>query len=268
MGSEHNDRERDGVRRRKRSRRPTAIAVVLGLVVGAATFGGMAAATHDANTVHACVNDTNGVTRIVDGPDDCKNQETPTEWNVEGPEGPAGPQGEAGTEGPEGQQGPAGPAGDPGPQPATQWLSYWKFFSFGTANRGTFSEVVLVNPADAYSTLEPNAEIRIVSYEGPCGPGSTIGVDQTVDLPPGGVDAVSVHDDDDGTLIGCVFVDSSEPIFVQGSIRNYFSTHHDEETESNLRPAGRQESRHYVEFYPVDWPFFGLPTDDPPVVTD
>ncbi len=60
------------------------------------------------NPIQACYNDTNGGLRRVNSPADCKNHETPINWNIAGP---AGPQGPAGAPGPTGPQGPAGPAG-------------------------------------------------------------------------------------------------------------------------------------------------------------
>ena len=79
-------------------------------------------------TIHACVGNHTGPTRIVDGADDCRRNETPLSWNEQGPagpqggagpEGPQGPQGDPGTEGqagPAGSAGPIGPGGSEGPQ--------------------------------------------------------------------------------------------------------------------------------------------------------
>ncbi len=65
-------------------------------------------------TIHACVNSTNGNTRIVDGADDCRRNETQLYWNVAGqtgPQGEPGPQGPIGLTGPMGHVGPAGQDG-------------------------------------------------------------------------------------------------------------------------------------------------------------
>ncbi len=61
--------------------------------------------------IHACVNATNGNTRIVSDTDVCRASEQPTSWNQAGPQGPKG---DPGVQGPAGAQGPAGPAGASG----------------------------------------------------------------------------------------------------------------------------------------------------------
>jgi hypothetical protein len=53
--------------------------------------------------IHACVNNSSGAINIVGADDDCRANESPLDWNSEGPEGPQGP------EGPEGPEGPVGP---------------------------------------------------------------------------------------------------------------------------------------------------------------
>ncbi len=66
----------------------------------------------------ACA-DRQGDVRIVDSHDDCRRNETPVRWNVQGPEGPrgaVGPQGPQGPSGPQGERGAAGPQGEQGPQ--------------------------------------------------------------------------------------------------------------------------------------------------------
>ncbi|MGI9643142.1 MAG: hypothetical protein ACR2N9_10190 [Acidimicrobiia bacterium] len=60
-----------------------------------------ALATHDANTIHGCVNDRSGVLRVVADPGDCRRSESALDWNV---------QGVAGQDGADGAQGPAGAA--------------------------------------------------------------------------------------------------------------------------------------------------------------
>lgn len=68
--------------------------------VSGASIGGGAVWAFDNDTIHACVNPA-GMPRIVDGPTDCKNTETPLIWNTtvaESPtsgQGPAGPQGDS-----------------------------------------------------------------------------------------------------------------------------------------------------------------------------
>lgn len=73
--------------------------VAIGVLVGAVSYGGIAAAVHDTNTIHACADNSTGALRLVKGAEDCRKHETALEWNVEGPQGP---------------QGPAGPQGEPG----------------------------------------------------------------------------------------------------------------------------------------------------------
>ena len=98
------------------------------LVVGAAAFAlvtGTAFATiPNDGVIHACYKG-DGQLRVIDASvENCKNSETPLDWNAQGvkgdpgPQGPAGPEGPAGPAGPEGPagpQGPEGPAGPPGP---------------------------------------------------------------------------------------------------------------------------------------------------------
>jgi hypothetical protein len=85
------------------------------LVVTVSLGGGMALADHDTNTIHACAKTGTGTLRVVASADECKSNETPVQWTVEGPQGPQGPQGPVGPEGPAGPQGPQGPQGVPGP---------------------------------------------------------------------------------------------------------------------------------------------------------
>lgn len=61
-------------------------ALLAGLVVG----GIAVAQPEEPETIQACKL-VNGFVRVVDSADDCKVNETPLEWDVEGPPGPAGP---------------------------------------------------------------------------------------------------------------------------------------------------------------------------------
>lgn len=68
--------------------------------------------------IHACVQKSTGLTRIVRPGQSCRHHEQLVVWNVSGPQGPigpAGPQGLQGVEGPQGPMGPEGPQGPPGP---------------------------------------------------------------------------------------------------------------------------------------------------------
>lgn len=70
------------------------------VALGAATLAG--AHGGDPSKVHACVKSPNGDVRIVAPAATCGGNETPLDWNIQGPAGPAGPQG------PKGDPGPAG----------------------------------------------------------------------------------------------------------------------------------------------------------------
>ena len=50
----------------------------------------------------------NGQLRVVGASGDCRKNESPIDWNREGPQGPQGPAGPAGPTGPEGRPGPSG----------------------------------------------------------------------------------------------------------------------------------------------------------------
>lgn len=69
----------------------------------------------------ACMN-KEGNLRVVEALENCKNNETPLYWNIQGgqgepgPQGPAGPQGAEGDAGPAGSQGAQGEQGPEGPQ--------------------------------------------------------------------------------------------------------------------------------------------------------
>jgi hypothetical protein len=107
----------------KRSLSPRSAMAVVFAVALVAT-GGVVYASHDANTVHACRNNANGLLRMVDGPSACGPNETAATWNVIGPQGPPGIQGPAGPqgpEGPEGDPGPPGPQGAQGPAGISGW---------------------------------------------------------------------------------------------------------------------------------------------------
>ncbi len=83
----------------------------------AATIGWAAAASSDVGAdgiVHACVNASSGVVRIVDAGTACGNQWLAVTWNQTGPQGAAGPPGHDGAPGPQGPVGPGGPAGADG----------------------------------------------------------------------------------------------------------------------------------------------------------
>jgi len=92
----------------------------------ALTVAGLVTWAHggDPTLVHACVNNSNGVVRIVSPNLSCQPNETARHWAIEGPAGPRGPAGPVGPIGPQsipglpgepGAQGPPGPTGPEGP---------------------------------------------------------------------------------------------------------------------------------------------------------
>lgn len=85
--------------------------VLLALVV-VALVGAALASAQGGEVYDACVNNSSGTIFMVDGPEDCTNNETYVNWSQIGPQGPQGPEGPVG---PQGEQGPAGPEGPEGP---------------------------------------------------------------------------------------------------------------------------------------------------------
>ena len=85
------------------------LAIAAAFVAGTLTTASIVTAEND--VIIACVhNNSNGNNvRIVDSPDDCRNNETPVQWNTQGPPGPPGADGQDGAQGPQGEQGPPGP---------------------------------------------------------------------------------------------------------------------------------------------------------------
>jgi len=72
--------------------------------------------THaQSGVIHACVNRTNGLTRIVGSGDECRGPEIAVSWNVVGPGGTTGATGATGPTGPTGATGATGPTGNVGP---------------------------------------------------------------------------------------------------------------------------------------------------------
>jgi YVTN family beta-propeller protein len=71
------------------------------------------------DTINACY-DTKGQLRRVNSPAECKSNETPVAWDIQGPKGDKGDPGPPGPQGPAGTQGPQGDKvdkGDPGEAP-------------------------------------------------------------------------------------------------------------------------------------------------------
>src|SRR5918996_831656 len=95
---------------------PLFRATALALVAITALWGGTVLASHDTNTIHACVRDKKGTLRLVSSADECDAKESPVSWNVVGPQGEKGDQGDQGPQGEKGDQGDQGPQGEKGDQ--------------------------------------------------------------------------------------------------------------------------------------------------------
>ena len=65
----------------------------------------------DATLVHACIDNSTRIVRIVDPNDDCQRHETAQHWSIQGPAGPVGPQGLQGVPGAHGAPGAPGAPG-------------------------------------------------------------------------------------------------------------------------------------------------------------
>lgn len=133
-------------------RRLYALSIAM-FVLGAVLTGGAVWASDAA--IHACVNPA-GKPRIVDGPNQCKKNETALDWGsggqsgqpgpmgpqgqegAMGPAGPMGPEGPAGPMGPEGPQGPPGPAGDGSGGTA---MTFYRLYTSAEANPDAFPRV-------------------------------------------------------------------------------------------------------------------------------
>ena len=124
-------------------RRPRALLLVGGAAIAASAAVAYAAIPSASGVINACYRDNgndSGQVRIVDGADDCRNNEKHISWNQVGPQGPKGdkgdkgdtgatgatgatgpqgPQGERGPQGLQGETGPQGPQGERGPQGET-----------------------------------------------------------------------------------------------------------------------------------------------------
>lgn len=64
----------------------------------------------DSSIIHACVQQSSELVRIVGANDVCRIDETAVDWTIVGPQGAQGPQGGTGPQGPQGPSGPPGPA--------------------------------------------------------------------------------------------------------------------------------------------------------------
>jgi len=104
--------------RRMRRRLLHGAAVAGAVTISAAGIAGAAIPTN--NTIDACYTKSGGNLRVIDSSaSQCKQNEAPLAWNVQGPKGDQGEVGPAGPTGPEGPSGPAGATGQAGPQGLT-----------------------------------------------------------------------------------------------------------------------------------------------------
>lgn|SRR5574337_1489238 len=72
----------------------------------------------DATLVHACINNSTRIVRILSPNDNCQSHETAQHWSIQGPAGPVGPQG------PQWVSGAPGALGTPGAPGATVCLMH------------------------------------------------------------------------------------------------------------------------------------------------
>ncbi len=88
---------------------------VIGVLIAAVLVVGIGFAQGTDEVIHACVNPEQQI-RIVEPPEDCRDEETNLDWNIEGLQGPPGEDGQDGEDGEDGQDGEDGEKGDLGPQ--------------------------------------------------------------------------------------------------------------------------------------------------------
>jgi Collagen triple helix repeat (20 copies) len=94
-----------------------------GMMLGAATIAVASPDTSAQGVIHACVKTVGDSPnlRVVSEAGDCKKNERPLDWNLQGPAGergalgPQGIDGAQGVPGPQGERGPQGPQGPSGP---------------------------------------------------------------------------------------------------------------------------------------------------------
>jgi len=92
------------------------LAIAVAFVASSIITGTVVTAQND--IIIACVNNKSQGKdlRIVDSADDCRNNETPLEWDKQGPKGDTGSQGTKGDKGDKGDTGSQGTKGDTGSQ--------------------------------------------------------------------------------------------------------------------------------------------------------
>ncbi|MGA9784337.1 MAG: hypothetical protein WBQ52_19420, partial [Terracidiphilus sp.] len=93
----------------------STLAASLFFVLATATAIAGAAPASTPTVINACYNRTFKQLRIVNSTSECRRDEEPLTWNVEGPAGATGATGPVGPIGPVGPMGATGPAGSAGP---------------------------------------------------------------------------------------------------------------------------------------------------------
>lgn len=143
--------------------------------------------TPTSGVVHSCVKGGTGQLRIIAETDQCKEQESALDWNIQGTAGPQGPQG---------VQGPAGPQG-PSPQIVTQTCG-----SFGTTSL-TYTDVTgcaVDISVDQPSNLVIHFAGSHFLYVANANLGTQASASMTVSV--NGVDQVSVFEQEYATHVG------------------------------------------------------------------
>ena len=75
-----------------------AVLILAVMLTGVASVR-LSAQNGEASVVHSCLKKKGGELKIIGADEDCKKNETPLEWNLQGP---SGPQGDLGPQGPQG----------------------------------------------------------------------------------------------------------------------------------------------------------------------
>jgi hypothetical protein len=139
------------------------------------TFGAQRA--HAGTVISACVNNFDGITRIVNSAKDCGPFEHFDSWNIQGPAGPVGPQGPAGATGATGAQGTPGIAGPVGPQGAAgaQGPAGPAGPIGATGLTGATGPAGAVGPVGPSGAVGPVGATGLTGATGPVGPAGAAG---------------------------------------------------------------------------------------------
>ena len=128
------------------------LSYLLVAIAVAGVTGGVSWADSGNGTIAACVNDTNGNTRIVPAaPADCRQHETAVTWSITGPPGAQGPAGPPGPQGPTGATGPQGATGATGPRGPSDAFEAFRFATtVNVTNVSTEITKIPALPAGSY----------------------------------------------------------------------------------------------------------------------